>query len=112
MVARAVSNRIQQMSNRGSNGVGYDVATVVLIAKPDRVYQYALNALKTKHPDITVTSTDDKKHEIKFAKGDQVASMQATALGKGIDPAGGRLQRERRATGRNPAGGPGRDEGL
>jgi hypothetical protein len=81
-VARAVSGRIQQMSNKSPNGVGYDVATVVLIAKPDQVYQYALNALKTKHPEIIITSTDDKKHEIKFAKGEQVASMQANALGK------------------------------
>ena len=81
MVARAVSGRIQHMSNQGSNGSGYDVATVVLMANADKVYETALTSLKTNHPDITITSNDAKSHEIKFSKGDQVASMQATSLG-------------------------------
>lgn len=79
--ARAVSGRIQQMSNKGSNGAGYDVATVVLMADANKVYETALTMLKTNHPEITITSNDAKKHEIKFAKGVQVASMQATSLG-------------------------------
>jgi hypothetical protein len=80
-VARAVSGRVQQMSNKSQNGTGYDVATVVLMANADKVYQTALTMLKTNHPEITITSSDAKKHEIKFAKGAQVASMQATSLG-------------------------------
>ncbi len=80
MVARAVSGRIQQMSNHSSSGGGYDVATVVLMANADKVYQTALTSLKS-HPEVTVTSNDAKKREIKFSKGDQVASMQATPLG-------------------------------
>jgi hypothetical protein len=83
-VARAVSGRIQQMSNKSDNGGGYDVATVVLMADAGKVYQTALTMLKTNHPDITITSSDAKKHEIKFAKGPQVASMQATSLGKDL----------------------------
>jgi hypothetical protein len=81
MVARAVSGQIQRMSNKSSNGAGYDVATVVLMANADKVYQTALNAIKTNHPEITITSDDAKKREIKFSKGAQVASMQATPLG-------------------------------
>ena len=81
MVARAVSGRIQQMSNKSSNGAGYDVATVVLMANADKVYSTALTMLKTNHPEITINSSDAKKHEIKFSKGPQVASMQATSLG-------------------------------
>ena len=80
-VARAVSGRVQQMSNKSSNGAGYDVATVVLMANTDKVYQTALTMLKTNHPEISITSSDAKKHEIKFSKGAQVASMQATPLG-------------------------------
>jgi hypothetical protein len=83
-VARAVSGRVQQMSNKSPNGTGYDVATVVLMANADNVYQTALTMLKTNHPEITITSSDAKKHEIKFAKGVQVASMQATSLGDKI----------------------------
>jgi len=81
MVARAVSGQIQHMSNKSGKGQGYDVATVILVAKPDQVYQTAVNSLKTNHPEITITSSDANKREIKFAKGDQVASMQANKLG-------------------------------
>jgi hypothetical protein len=81
MVARAVSGQVQRMSNKSSNGMGYDVATVVLMANADKVYQTALASLKTNHPEITINSSDAKKHEIKFSKGDQIASMQATPLG-------------------------------
>lgn len=81
MVARAVSGQVQRMSNKSSNGMGYDVATVVLMANADKVYQTALTSLKTNHPEVTINSSDAKKHEIKFSKGDQIASMQATPLG-------------------------------
>jgi hypothetical protein len=81
MVARAVSGQIQRMSNKNSNGTGYDVATVVLMANADKVYETALTSLKTNHPDITITSSDAKKRVVKFSKGDQIASLQATPLG-------------------------------
>ena len=81
MVARAVSGQIQRMSNQSANGAGYDVATVVLMANADKVYQTALTSLKTNHPEITINSSNAKKREIKFSKGDQIASLQATPLG-------------------------------
>jgi len=84
MVARAVSGRIQQMNNKSPDGTGYDVASVVLMANADKVYQTALTSLKTNHPEITVTSDDAKKREINFSKGTQVASLQATSLGDKI----------------------------
>lgn len=83
-VARAVSGQVQRMSNKSANGAGYDVATVVLMANADKVYEKALTSLKTNHPEVTITSSDAKKHEIKFSKGDQIASMQATPLGKDL----------------------------
>lgn len=81
MVARAVAGRVERMSNQSSNGAGYDVATVVLMANADKVYETALTSLKTNHPDITINSSDAKKREIKFSKGSQIASLQATPLG-------------------------------
>ncbi len=84
MVAHAVSGRIQRMSNSSPNGSGYDVATVILNANADKVYQTALASLKANHPEVTITSDDSKKREIKFSKGDQVVSMQATSLGEKI----------------------------
>jgi hypothetical protein len=80
MVARAVSGQIQQMSHKGDNGNGYDVATVVLEANADKVYSTAFTALKS-HPGITVTKNDAKKRRIDFTNGTEYASLQATSLG-------------------------------
>ncbi len=83
MVAKAVSGRVQQMSNRSQNGAGYDVATVVLEANADKVYQTAVKNL-TAHTDLTITKQDPRRRIVEFAKGQQVASLQATPLGEKI----------------------------
>ena len=82
MVARAVSGRIQRMEQQRteSNG-GYDVATVILDAPADNVYQKALSGLKAHAPEVTIVGSDQEKHLIKFTNGQQSASLQATALG-------------------------------
>ena len=82
MVARAVSGRIQRMEQqRTANNGGYDVASVILEAQADNVYDTALKALKAHSDKVTVTSTDAKKMMIKFTDGQQNASLQATSLG-------------------------------
>ena len=83
MVARAVAGRIERMTNKPSNGSGYDVATVVLKANASKVYQTALQVMETR-PDITITSKDEHELQIKFSKGHQVASLQATSLGDNV----------------------------
>lgn len=81
MVAHAVAGRVEQMTNKPANGSGgYDVATVVLEANADKVYETALKSLQAR-TDLTINSNDAKKREIKFSKGDQIASLQATPLG-------------------------------
>ncbi len=82
MVARAASGRIQRMEQqRTANDSGYDVASVILEAKADKVYETALNALKAHADKVTVTSTDAKRMMVKFTDGQQTASLQATSLG-------------------------------
>jgi hypothetical protein len=80
LVGHAVAGRIQQMAHKSDNGTGYDVATVVLEAKADKVYSTALTSLKA-HPGIKVTKSNDHQHKIEFTNGQQDASLQATALG-------------------------------
>ena len=82
MVARAAAGRIQhlQQQRSGQNG-GYDVATVILDAKADKVYQTAISAIQAHSPEVTLTETDAKKMLIKFTNGSQTASLQATSLG-------------------------------
>jgi hypothetical protein len=80
MVARTVSGQVQHLSQKKANGVGYDVATVVLEAQADKVYTTAIDALKS-HPEIAVIKSDPKKRKIEFTNGRQDASLQAISLG-------------------------------
>ena len=81
MVARAVAGRVQQMSDRSKDGAGFDVATVVLEANADKVYQTAIKNLSAR-TDLKLTMQDARKRLVQFTNGAQVASLQATALGE------------------------------
>lgn len=82
-VAHAVAGRVQQMSDRGKDGSGFDVATVVLEANADKVYETAIKNLSAR-TDVKITKQDAKKRMVQFTNGTQVASLQATALGDKI----------------------------
>lgn len=82
-VARAVSGRIQQMEQKSADGKGgYDVATVVIEAPAQKVYEVALQRLQAHAAVITVVKMDDKKREVAFTNGVQTASLQANPLGE------------------------------
>ncbi|HYV73919.1 MAG TPA: hypothetical protein VFB24_06655 [Candidatus Binatia bacterium] len=81
-VARAVSGRIQQMEQKSADGKGgYDVATVVIEASAQKVYQTALQRLQAHAAAVKVIKQDDKKREVAFTNGIQTASLQANFLG-------------------------------
>jgi hypothetical protein len=81
MVARAVAGRVQQMSDRSKDGSGFDVATVVLEAPADKVYETAVKNLSAR-TDLKITTQDARRRLVQFTNGVQVASLQATALGE------------------------------
>jgi hypothetical protein len=81
MVARAVAGRVQQISDRSKDGSGFDVATVVLEANADKVYQTAIKDLSAR-TDLKISRQDAKKRMVQFTNGVQVASLQATPLGE------------------------------
>ncbi len=83
MAARAIAGRVQQMSDRSKDGSGFDVATVVLEANADKVYQTAIKDLSAR-TDLKVTRQDARKHLVQFSNGSQVASLQATPLSETI----------------------------
>ena len=80
-VARAVAGRVQQMSDRSRDGGGYDVATVVLEANADKVYEMAVKNLSAR-TDVKITSKNARTRIVQFTNGVQVAGMQATPLGE------------------------------
>jgi len=79
MAARVIAGRVQQMSDRSKDGAGFDVATVVLEANADKVYQTAIKDLSAR-TDLKVTRQDARKRLVQFTNGPQVASLQATPL--------------------------------
>ena len=81
-VARAVSGRIQQMQQKGANGQGgYDVATVVIEASAQKVYETALQRLQAHSAEVKLIEQNAKKRIVAFTNGAQTASLQANPLG-------------------------------
>ena len=81
-VARAVSGRIQQMQQKGANGQGgYDVATVVVEAPAQKVYETALQRLQAHSSEVKIIKQDAKKREVSFTNGVENAGLQANPLG-------------------------------
>ena len=80
MVAHAASRRIREMQQRNEQGNGFDVATVILEAPSDKVYETAISELR-KHPDVTIDKTEADSHTIQFSKGERTGSMMANSLG-------------------------------
>lgn len=79
MVGRAAAGRVRRMTQR-SGTQGYDVATVMLEAPADRVYETAVKTLKAR-PDMTITKQDSKSGKIEFRQGNLVAGLQVSPLG-------------------------------
>lgn len=50
------------MTNKPSNGAGYDVATVILDADTDKVYETAVNSLQS-HAEITITDKNARNEK-------------------------------------------------
>jgi len=69
------------MSDRSKDGLGFDVATVVLEAPAEKVYQTAVKNLSAR-TDVKISMQDAKKRLVQFTNGVQVASLQATPLGE------------------------------
>jgi hypothetical protein len=83
MAARAAAGRVQQMRDRSQDGSGFDVATVVLEANADKVYQTAIQNLSAR-TDIKITKQDARQRIVQFTNGAQIAGLQATPLGDKI----------------------------
>lgn len=81
-VARAVSGRIQQMQQKGANGQGgYDVATVVIEADAQKVYETALQRIEAHSSQVKLIENNARQRMVAFSDGTQTASLQANPLG-------------------------------
>jgi hypothetical protein len=81
-VARAVSGRIQTMQQKGANGQGgYDVATVVIEAPAQKVYETALQRVQAHASEVKLLEQNPRQRIVAFTNGTQTASLQANPLG-------------------------------
>jgi hypothetical protein len=80
-LARKALGKVRQLTGemKGSQQPGYDVATVLLEARGDKVYSTAVNMLQAKK-DWRITQKDDKSRSIEFTDGTRVAGMQVSSL--------------------------------
>lgn len=84
-VARAASGRIRQMEQKNANGPGgYDVATVIIEAPAQKVYETAVARVNAHAAQVTVISMDAKKRVVAFTNGSVTASLQANPLSEKV----------------------------
>ena len=90
LVARRVVGRVEQVTQQQNAPTGQaspqqvtQVATVVLDAPADRVYQVATNTANN-NQNVTVVSNDPSTMTIKLNEADQSATLKVTVLNKNV----------------------------
>ena len=80
-VGRKALGKVRQLTGeiKGSQQPGYDVATVLLEAHPDKVYSTAVTLLQG-NKDLRITRKDDKSRTVEFSDGRLSAGMQINRL--------------------------------
>lgn len=82
-VGRKALGKVRQftseMEMKDSQQPGYDVATVLLEARADKVYSTAVTMLQT-HKEWRITRKDDKSRTIEFSDGKLSAGLQINRL--------------------------------
>jgi hypothetical protein len=80
-VGRKAIGKVRQLSSemKGSQQPGYDVATVLLEARADKVFSTAVTMLQA-HKEWKITQRDDKSRTLEFSDGRLNAGMQINRL--------------------------------
>ena len=80
-LGRKALGKVRQLTGemKGSQQAGYDVATVLLEARADKVYSTAVNVMQA-NKDWTITRKDDKSRSLEFSDGKRTAGVQVSTL--------------------------------
>ncbi len=80
-VGRKVVGKVTTLTQPAdAKSAGYDAATVILEADAGKVYDTALELMRT-NGELTLLKKDEKTHTITFKHGDQAAQLRITSLG-------------------------------
>jgi hypothetical protein len=80
-LGRKAVGKVRQLTSdmKGGQQPGYDVATVLLDARADKVYSTAVHMLQA-NKDWTITRSDDKSRSLEFSDGKRTAGIQISSL--------------------------------
>jgi hypothetical protein len=79
-LARKALGRIERMTQPQTGGVpGYDVATVVIEGKADKVYSTALKAIEAS-PKLRITRQDPQERIVDFTDGTHAAGLKVSQV--------------------------------
>ena len=105
-VAHAVSGRIQQMQQKNANGPGgYDVATVVIEANAQKVYETALQRLQAHSAEVKVDRGERQKAHGRVHRWDANCQPSGKSPGRQAHPISRRLHSRPSRTQRDFSGG-------
>ena len=83
-VARKALGKIERMTQpRTGNAPGYDVATVVIEGKADKVYGKAVKTIETA-PQLRITRQDPRERIIDFTDGTHSAGMKVSQVNDSV----------------------------
>jgi hypothetical protein len=79
-VARKALGKIERMTQPKTDGApGYDVATVIIEGKADKVYATAVKAIKA-NPKLSITRQDSTERIIDFSDGTHAAGLRVSQV--------------------------------
>jgi len=83
-VAKKAVGRIERMNHPAANGApGYDVATVVIAGRPDKVYSAALRAISAR-PKLAILRQDPMERTIDVSDGTHVVGLRVSELNESV----------------------------
>jgi hypothetical protein len=71
---------VSRLTTQTPDSPGYEVASVLIEARPENVYAAALKILKEKH-NLKITYQDDKTRSVEFTDDKRIVGMKAIPLG-------------------------------
>ena len=80
-LARKALGKVRQLTGemKGSQQPGYDVATVLLEARAEKVYSTAINVMEA-NKNWTITQRNDQSRSLEFSDGKRTAGVQVSSL--------------------------------
>jgi hypothetical protein len=80
-LGRKALGKVRQLTGemKGSQQPGYDVATVLLEARAEKVYSTAINVMEA-NKNWTITQRNDESRSLEFSDGKRTAGVQISSL--------------------------------